>query len=292
MRSVCKIYKLRKRFKRYTLSSETELGCLTNKIICLKNCNFFLISACIFIGNRNDQEFGTAIDIIKHGGIRKMTNTETLSYPVVQSREEKIENAATGVSFIKDVKNASDYELTQASANGDMGAFEEVYNRHHRRVYAICLRMLKNVTEAEDLTQDVFIQLYRKIGSFRGDSAFTTWLHRLTVNQVLMHFRKRNVKYEKTTEEGEAPIQIVGGTENPRKMPVVDKIALENAIEQLPPGYKNVFILHDIEGYEHEEVARILGCSVGTSKSQLHKARLKLRKLLQKKANPRLVGVW
>ena len=221
-----------------------------------------------------------------------MTNTETLSYPVVQSREEKIENAATGVSFIKDVKNASDYELTQASANGDMGAFEEVYNRHHRRVYAICLRMLKNVTEAEDLTQDVFIQLYRKIGSFRGDSAFTTWLHRLTVNQVLMHFRKRNVKYEKTTEEGEAPLQIVGGTENPRKMPVVDKIALENAIEQLPPGYKNVFILHDIEGYEHEEVARILGCSVGTSKSQLHKARLKLRKLLQKKANPRLVGVW
>ena len=219
-----------------------------------------------------------------------MTNTETLNYPVVQSREEKIENAAAGVSFIKDVKNASDYELTQASANGDMGAFEEVYNRHHRRVYAICLRMLKNVTEAEDLTQDVFIQLYRKIGSFRGDSAFTTWLHRLTVNQVLMHFRKRNVKYEKTTEEGEAPLQIVGGTENPSKMPVVDKIALQNAIEQLPPGYKNVFILHDIEGYEHEEVARILGCSVGTSKSQLHKARLKLRKLLQKKANPRLVG--
>ena len=219
-----------------------------------------------------------------------MTNTETLNYPVLQSKEEKIENAASGVSFIKDVKNASDYELTQASANGDMGAFEEVYNRHHRRVYAICLRMLKNVTEAEDLTQDVFIQLYRKIGSFRGDSAFTTWLHRLTVNQVLMHFRKRNVKYEKTTEEGEAPLQIVGGTENPSKMPVVDKIALQNAIEQLPPGYKNVFILHDIEGYEHEEVARILGCSVGTSKSQLHKARLKLRKLLQKKANPRLVG--
>lgn len=219
-----------------------------------------------------------------------MTNTETLSYPVLQSKEEKIENAAAGVSFIKDVKNASDYELTQASSKGDMGAFEEVYNRHHRRVYAICLRMLKNVTEAEDLTQDVFIQLYRKIGSFRGDSAFTTWLHRLTVNQVLMHFRKRNVKYEKTTEEGEAPLQIVGGTENPRKMPVVDKIALQNAIEQLPPGYKNVFILHDIEGYEHEEVARILGCSVGTSKSQLHKARLKLRKLLQKKANPRLVG--
>jgi RNA polymerase sigma-70 factor (ECF subfamily) len=85
-------------------------------------------------------------------------------------------------------------------------------------------------------------------------------------------------------------VQIVGGTENPRKMPVVDKIAIENAIEQLPTGYRNVFVLHDVEGYEHEEVAKILGCSVGTSKSQLHKARLKLRKLLQKKANPRLLG--
>ena len=152
--------------------------------------------------------------------------------------------------------------------------------------------MLQNAFEAEDLTQDVFIQLYRKIGSFRGDSAFTTWLHRLTVNQVLMHFRKRNVKFEKTTEEGETPEQTVPGTGNPFKMPIVDKIALENAIDQLPLGYKNVFVLHDVEGFEHEEVARILGCSVGTSKSQLHKARLKLRKLLKKKANPRLVGAY
>ncbi|MDQ3181592.1 MAG: RNA polymerase sigma factor [Acidobacteriota bacterium] len=181
--------------------------------------------------------------------------------------------------------------MTKLSAKGDMMAFEEIYNRHHRRVYSICLRMLQNTTEAEDLTQDVFIQLHRKIGSFRGDSAFTTWLHRLTVNQVLMHFRKRNVKFEKTTEEGETPIQIVGGTQNPRKMPVVDKIAIEDAIAQLPDGYRNVFVLHDVEGYEHEEVARILGCSVGTSKSQLHKARLKLRKLLQKKAPPRLFGI-
>jgi len=150
--------------------------------------------------------------------------------------------------------------------------------------------MLQNPYEAEDLTQDVFIQLYRKVGSFRGDSAFTTWLHRMTVNQVLMHFRKRNVKFEKVTEEGDTPDQIVAGTADPERMPIVDKIALENAIEELPDGYKNVFLLHDVEGFEHEEVARILGCSVGTSKSQLHKARLKLRKLLKKKANPRLIG--
>ncbi len=221
------------------------------------------------------------------------TTTETLEYPIWQDAPET-ENPKKG--FIKaeeklDISSAKDFELTQAAANGNMMAFEEIYNRHHRRVYSICLRMLQNATEAEDLTQDVFIQLHRKIGSFRGDSAFTTWLHRLTVNQVLMHFRKRNVKFEKTTEEGETPIQIVGGTENPRKMPVVDKIAIENAIGQLPDGYRNVFVLHDVEGYEHEEVARILGCSVGTSKSQLHKARLKLRKLLQKKAPPRLFGI-
>ncbi len=202
--------------------------------------------------------------------------------------EKKNSNAAKG----KVSSASTDFELTQLAAQGNMAAFEEVYNRHHRRVYSICLRMLQNATEAEDLTQDVFIQLHRKIGSFRGDSAFTTWLHRLTVNQVLMHFRKRNVKFEKTTEEGETPVQIVGGTENPRKMPIVDKIAIENAIAQLPNGYRNVFVLHDVEGYEHEEVAKILGCSVGTSKSQLHKARLKLRKLLQKKANPRLLGAF
>ncbi|MCB1024464.1 MAG: RNA polymerase sigma factor [Acidobacteria bacterium] len=220
-----------------------------------------------------------------------MATTETLSYPILQNAEIGVSDRNEAKAKYIDVTKLSDYELTQASSKGDMIAFEEVYNRHHRRVYAICLRMLKNTNEAEDLTQDVFIQLHRKIGSFRGDSAFTTWLHRLTVNQVLMHFRKRTVKFEKTTDEGETPVQIVRGSEKPGKMPVVDKIALQNAIAQLPNGYKNVFLLHDVEGFEHEEVARILGCSVGTSKSQLHKARLKLRKLLKRKAPPRLAGL-
>ena len=215
--------------------------------------------------------------------------TETLNFPVLFSEDATVKN--TAVTTKKMTASATDRNLAQLAAGGDMPAFEEIYQRHHRRVYSICLRMLQNAYEAEDLTQDVFIQLYRKIGSFRGDSAFTTWLHRMTVNQVLMHFRKRNVKYEKTTEEGETPDQIVTGTADPERMRVVDKIALENAIGQLPDGYKNVFLLHDVEGYEHEEVARILGCSVGTSKSQLHKARLKLRKLLKKKANPRLVSL-
>jgi RNA polymerase sigma-70 factor (ECF subfamily) len=181
----------------------------------------------------------------------------------------------------------SDYALAIAAGSGDTGAFEQLYERHNRRVYSLCLRMTQNVAEAEDLAQEAFIQLFRKIGSFRGESAFTTWLHRLTVNQVLMHFRKRSVKLERTTEEGETPVQIVRGTENPNRMPVLDRISLDSALKQLPPGYRSVFVLHDIEGHEHDEIAKILGVAVGTSKSQLHKARMKLRRLLKKET---LVG--
>jgi RNA polymerase sigma-70 factor (ECF subfamily) len=182
--------------------------------------------------------------------------------------------------------NNLDYALAQRAAAGDMSAFEQLYRRHNRRVYSLCLRMTNNQSEAEDLAQEAFIQLFRKIGSFRGESAFTTWLHRLTVNQVLMHFRKKSVKLEQTTEEGETPAQIESGTANPNAMPVVDRLALEKANAQLPPGYRMVFILHDVEGHEHEEIARMLGCSVGTSKSQLHKARMKLRGLLATTAAP------
>src|SRR5207253_10858309 len=129
-------------------------------------------------------------------------------------------------------------------------------------------RMTSSQAEARDLTQEVFIQLFRKIGSFRGDSAFSTWLHRLTVNQVLMHFRRRSVKNERTSDDGEMPEQTVRGSADPNKMQVVDRIALKKAIAELPHGYKSVFVLHDIEGFEHEEVASLMGISVGTSKSQ------------------------
>src|SRR5919107_1217488 len=115
----------------------------------------------------------------------------------------------------------TDYELAQKAAQGAMAAFEELYQRHNRRVYSLCLRMTGNVSEAEDLAQEFFIQLVRKLGSFRGESAFTAWLHRLTVNQVLMHFRKRGVRLEQTTEDGDVPVQVVAGTENPGAMPVV-----------------------------------------------------------------------
>jgi len=201
-----------------------------------------------------------------------MTNSEF--YPLWQSKahsaEDKIEPTP-----------ASDKALAKAAGQGDMKAFEELYKRHNRRVYSLCLRMTASVSEAEDLTQEAFIQLFRKIGSFRGDSAFSTWLHRLTVNQVLMHFRKRSTKMERTTDEGETPDQIVQGTQNPNAMPVVDRIALDNAIAQLPRGYREIFVLHDVEGHQHEEIAQMLGVAAGTSKSQLHKARMKLRKLLK-----------
>src|ERR671933_747433 len=175
----------------------------------------------------------------------RMTTAEV--YPIWQTVEDE-----SGERSGAEVIGASDYELTQAASQGDMVAFEEIYRRHHRRVYSLCLRMTQNQSEAEDLAQDVFVQLFRKVGSFRGESAFTTWLHRMTVNQVLMHFRKKKVRDERSSEDEETPDRIEPGTENPNSMPVVDRIALQNAIQQLPPGYRTVFVLHDIEGYDHD----------------------------------------
>jgi len=183
-----------------------------------------------------------------------------------------------------EITGPSDFELAQKSAAGDSDAFEQLYRRHYRRVYALSLRMLSDPTMAEDMTQEVFVNLFTKIGSFRGESQFTTWLHRMTVNQVLMYFRKASTRSELTTDEGETPVQIVRGTEDPGRMPVVDRIGLENAIRQLPLGYRTVFVLHDVEGYDHEEIARTLEISQGTSKSQLHKARLKLRGLIRQQS--------
>ncbi len=146
--------------------------------------------------------------------------------------------------------------------------------------------MVGNTAEAEDLAQEAFLQLFRKIGTFRGESAFSTWLHRLAVNVVLMKLRKKSLP-ETSLEEQTEPDEEAGG---PRKdiggpdlllTGSVDRVNLQRAIEQLPPGYKSVFVLHDIQGYEHNEIAQIMTCSIGNSKSQLHKARMRLRELLQ-----------
>jgi RNA polymerase sigma-70 factor (ECF subfamily) len=168
----------------------------------------------------------------------------------------------------------------------DIGSipFEEIYRRYYPRVYSACLRMLANTADAEDLAQDVFLQVQNKINTFRGDSSFTTWLHRVTVNQVLMYFRKRWVRSEQTTDTGEMPDQTDPATDNPQSLPLLDHIAVSSAIKKLPNGYRRVFLLHDVQGYEHEEIARLLGITPGTSKSQLHKARMRLRMLLQEQA--------
>ncbi|HYX41330.1 MAG TPA: RNA polymerase sigma factor [Pyrinomonadaceae bacterium] len=180
-----------------------------------------------------------------------------------------------------DETQCSDQELTQRAAAGDASAFAEVYRRYHRRVYSLCLRMTQNVAEAEDITQEIFVQLMRKIGSFRGDAAFTTWLYRLTTNYVLMHFRKAQTRRELTTADGQLPTPAIRGREAAGYVPLLDRVALNTAIAQLPPGYRLIFIMHDVLGHEHEEIARLLGCGVGTSKSQLHKARMRLRGLIK-----------
>ena len=179
---------------------------------------------------------------------------------------------------------ASDYALAQRAAQGDVQAFEELFRLYRRLVYGLSLRMTQDVAEAEDVTQEVFVLLFRKIGGFRGEANFTTWLHRLTVNQVLMRFRKNKSRREDALEDEDLRPDESVRPASPRAGQLIDRITLESAIAKLPPGYRAAFILHDVEGYEHEEVARILGCAVGTSKSQLHKARTKLRKLLAERS--------
>ncbi len=178
----------------------------------------------------------------------------------------------------------SEAEAIEKAKQGDAQAFEVLYNLHKRRVYSLCLRMTANAAEAEDLTQEAFLQLYRKIATFRGESAFSTWLHRMAVNVVLMRLRKKGlpvVPLEETIEtEEEAPKKELGG-EDMKLAGSIERLQLERAIERLPPGYRTIFVLHDVEGYEHNEIAGIVGCSIGNSKSQLHKARLKLREFLK-----------
>jgi len=176
-------------------------------------------------------------------------------------------------------------ELIERAKQGDAQAFQDLYDKHKRRVYSLCLRMTANTAEAEDLTQEAFLQLYRKIGTFRGESAFSTWLHRLSVNVVLMQLRRKSlpvVSLEETTQGGEEDTPKKDfGADDLALAGSIDRLQLQKAVDDLPPGYRTIFVLHDVEGYEHNEIATIVGCSIGNSKSQLHKARMKLRDLLK-----------
>jgi RNA polymerase sigma-70 factor, ECF subfamily len=208
----------------------------------------------------------------------------SLNSDVRPSTECISENAAPSISrSTSDVLNEA--EAIRRAREGDQTVFEFLYRLHSRRVYAVCLRMVGNTTEAEDLTQEAFLLLLRKIHTFRGESAFSTWLYRLAVNLVLMHLRKKSPPIvsiepipdpnDETTSPGidigESDMSIEG---------TIDRINLERCIARLPVGYRTVFALHDIQGHQHNEIAEILGRSIGVSKSQLHKARKRLRELL------------
>ena len=202
----------------------------------------------------------------------------------------RISRGAAGKGDLTDpqqrlASDSAEAELIEKAKLGDAQAFQALYDRHKRRVYSLCLRMTSNTAEAEDLTQEAFLQLYRKIGTFRGESAFSTWLHRLSVNVVLMHLRKKSlpvVSLEETTQPGEDDTPKKDfGAEDMALAGSIDRLQLQKAVDDLPPGYRTIFVLHDVEGYEHNEIADIVGCSIGNSKSQLHKARMKLRDLLK-----------
>jgi RNA polymerase sigma-70 factor, ECF subfamily len=189
----------------------------------------------------------------------------------------------TGASK-KSGEKLSEAEAIERAKQGDAAAFEVLYNLHKRRVYSLCLRMTTNTAEAEDLTQEAFLQLFRKIGTFRGESAFSTWLHRMAVNVVLMQLRKKGLQVvpldDENEGEEESPKKDYGAQDNVLAGSL-DRLQLKNAIDRLPPGYRSIFVLHDVEGFEHNEIAEMVGCSIGNSKSQLHKARMKLRELLK-----------
>jgi RNA polymerase sigma-70 factor, ECF subfamily len=173
-----------------------------------------------------------------------------------------------------------DEELARLAAAGDATAFCEIHDRHRVRVYSIALRMTGNTADAEDLTQESFLRLFLRIGSFRGESAFTTWLYRLVVNEVKMHFRYRSKRPEVQTSDGkmlECDMRIVRHAYSPQ---LIDRLAIEKAVQSLPLGYRTAFVHHDFEGYKHKESALLMGYSDGTSKSQLHRARVRLRELL------------
>ena len=180
--------------------------------------------------------------------------------------------------------NPGEADLLANAQAGDHRAFAELYSLHKKRIYSLCMRMVGNAAEAEDMTQETFLQLHRKIATFRGDSAFSTWLHRLAINVVLMHLRKKGlslISMDEAMEPDPKGSSSRGfGARDLSLSGSIDRMALEQAVSDLPAGYRLVFVLHDIEGYEHHEIASMLDCSVGNSKSQLHKARLTLRETL------------
>jgi RNA polymerase sigma-70 factor, ECF subfamily len=180
-------------------------------------------------------------------------------------------------------------QLIWRAQRGDEQAYEALFNAYKRRVYCVCLRMTRDPDQAEDLCQDAFLQLFRRIATFRGESTFSTWLHRLVVNVVLMHLRKKRpplISLDETDSSGhERSGRREYATEDSRLTRTIDRISIAEALSLLPPGYRAAVLFHDAHGYEHCEIAQLRNCSASNSKSQLHKARRRLRALLSGKGH-------
>jgi RNA polymerase sigma-70 factor, ECF subfamily len=176
----------------------------------------------------------------------------------------------------------ADLELAARCRAGDADAFEELYRQHARRLFSLVVRMVGSADEAEDLLQEVFLQAHRKLAGFRGESTLGTWLYRLTMNHCLDHLRGRQAKMSRATDSLDDEEAAEPMAPAPAVPAAINRMDLEKAIASLPPGSRAAFLLHDVEGFEHREIAGILGVSEGTSKSQVHKARLKLRALLRR----------
>ncbi|MGA8540290.1 MAG: sigma-70 family RNA polymerase sigma factor [Terriglobales bacterium] len=181
-------------------------------------------------------------------------------------------------------REESEASLVQRAKLGDEQAFAALYQMHKKRVYSVCLQMTKDVADAEDLTQEAFLQVFRSVTSFRGDSAFSTWLYRIAVNTVLMKLRRRKtpplVSLDEPVSADSPSLKRDVGKADPRLSGAIDRIALRRAVEELPSGCRQIFDLHEVEGYQHHEIAQLLQCSIGNSKSQLHKAKMKMRDVL------------
>ena len=172
--------------------------------------------------------------------------------------------------------------LVERCRRGELGAFEEVYRTHSRRLYGVTLRMLGNPADAEDMLQEIFLAAHRKLDSFRGESALGTWLYRLAVNLCLDYLRSRTGRAVSVTDalDDEPTLSDTGSRGLAER--AVTRIDLERAMAQLPEGCRTAFVLHDVQGLEHREVGEIMGIAEGTSKSQVHKARMRLRALLSR----------
>lgn len=194
----------------------------------------------------------------------------------------------------KSERHGSQLALVQRAQRGDGDAFAELFELNRRRVYCLCLSMTKDISQAEDLTQEAFLQVFLRLATFRGDSAFSTWVYRITVNTVLMKLRRRKRPLMVSLDEPVSPespsLRRELGTRDPKLSSVVERLTVHRAILELSAGCRKILGLHAIQGYSHREIADLLNCSVGNSKSQLHNAKMKMRTVLSPKWGAALLG--